>query len=129
MTNRLHLGAAALRLLNFINQVRLYHWTTQNYARHKASGDLVDTLQAKTDLLIETWSGRAGTRLQLPRSSPVALTLANVDDEEIVRVLQHFIEWVNTWLSAKLADATDLLTIRDDILIAVNQTLYLFTFR
>ena len=129
MANRVHIGAAALRLMNFIDQVRLYHWTTETYARHKASGDLVDTMQAKTDLLIETWSGRAGRRLHIPSSPKVALTLANVDDQEIVQIMQHFVQWLTTWLSEKIEGATDLMTIREEMLIAVNQTLYLFTFR
>lgn len=38
--------------------MQVFHWTTNSYALHQATGGFYETLQESTDHLVETWQGR-----------------------------------------------------------------------
>lgn len=44
--------------LGALDQIKMFHWTTMSYARHKALDDLHGSLSEKTDKFIESWMGR-----------------------------------------------------------------------
>lgn len=44
--------------LGALDQIKLFHWTTMSYPRHKALDDLHASLSDKTDKFIESWMGR-----------------------------------------------------------------------
>jgi hypothetical protein len=108
---------------NIRDQVKLYHWQTKSFAEHKATDDLVATLDTNIDKFVETYMGRYG-RPFVRRTLPVKnLTVTGI---------KNFITRSTDWLSKKLPRMvkntdSDLLNIRDEILSDLNQVKYLFT--
>jgi len=108
---------------NIRDQVKLYHWQTKSFAEHKATDDLVATLDTNIDKFVETYMGRYG-RPFVRRTLPVKnLTVTGI---------KNFITRSTDWLSKKLPRMvkntdSDLLNIRDEILADLNQVKYLFT--
>jgi len=56
-------------LLKLLNEVKLYHWTTLVYARHKSSDKLYKSLQPAVDAFVETYIAAASTGGLLPSNS------------------------------------------------------------
>ena len=61
------IGELARGLLGVTMQLKVYHWQTPSYARHKASDALVASLTDKTDKIIEVLQGAAGKRREPDR--------------------------------------------------------------
>lgn len=121
------IGEIALIFLSVRNQLKIYHWQTSSFARHKASDNLVDIMTKTMDKFIETMQGTYGKRLKIPTDNRCIMDDQN--DSSIVEVLDTFKRWLINILPTYLnSDDTDLLNMRDEILGSVNQTLYLFTF-
>lgn len=116
-------GDIVTTMMTIRDQVKLYHWQTHLFSRHKATDDLVSKLDENIDTFVETYMGKYGR----PRvSKPIKLT--NFTES----AAKSFVERQRTFLSQVLprklrGDDTDLLNIRDTILGDLNQVLYLFT--
>lgn len=113
--------------LNALNQIKTYHWQTENYARHIASGNLYDQLNTLIDQFIEVYQGKYG-RIRLTASKE---GYTNLSDRQIVQFLNDLREFLIITLPSYLDPRidTDLFNIRDEMLANVDQTLYLFTFK
>ena len=86
-------------MLNFRNQIKLYHWKTYSYARHKTTDKFLN-LYFKFNF--------------------------NVTDKSAVEYVKDFRSWVKDNLTELIEeDETDLLNIRDEILGDLNRMLYL----
>ena len=106
--------------------IKLYHWQTTSYARHKATDDLHGTIQELSDKYIETYMGRYSR----PRFSSRGFDIKVVPltDDSIGSLIKKFIKFLEDELPKTLKSSdTDLLNIRDDLLGHLNQVLYLFT--
>jgi hypothetical protein len=126
MSTSKKLGEIALIFLSFINQLKIYHFQTRSYARHKASDGLVNIISDQMDRFMETMQGSRDMRIKMTSSSYVKLV--NQNDTDIVNVLKVFKTWLVSGLVIYLdSNDKDLLNIRDEILGTVNKTLYLFT--
>lgn len=113
-------------MLTLRNQVKIYHWETKNFARHKATDELVDKLDASIDKFVEVYIGKYGRPNLNARTG--AIRIRNFHDREAPVLLRQAASWLSTKLPKLLnAKDTDLLNIRDEILADLNQTLYLFT--
>jgi len=113
-------------MLTLRNQVKIYHWETKNFARHKATDDLVDKLDDNIDKFVEVYIGKYGRPSLNSRTG--SIRIRNFNDQEAPVLLQQAINWMTTKLPSLLKPSdTDLLNIRDEILADLNQTLYLFT--
>jgi len=105
--------------------IKLYHWETVIYARHKSSDDLHGNISELIDKFVEVYMGRY--------SRPEYKTSFNINvkqltDDNIVEVLEEYIEVLKYDLPKFLKPSdTDLFNIRDEILSEFNKTLYLFT--
>ena len=114
-------------MLTLRNQVKIYHWETMQFSRHKSTDDLVDKLDDAIDKFMEVYFGKYG-RLNLNQRNGT-IRLRNYSDKEGPELLKQAIEWLTTRLPKLLSSKdTDLLNIRDEILAELNQTLYLFSF-
>ena len=114
-------------MLTLRNQVKIYHWETKNFARHKATDELVDKLDASIDKFVEVYVGKYGRPTLNSRTG--SIRIRNFNDQEAPVLLKQAINWMTTKLPSLLKPTdTDLLNIRDEILADLNQTLYLFTF-
>lgn len=119
------MGEIALHMIFFRDQLKIYHWQTKSYSRHIASDSLVDDISNKMDKFIEVMQGNRGKRLSLPNNK---YFLKNQTDSNITKVLKDFKDWLILELPCFLDKTdTDLINIRDDMLVDINKGLYLFT--
>ena len=107
--------------------IKLYHWQTKFYSRHKSTDNLVDIIASISDKFMETYQGRYG-KLSL-NSTEIKVTSLNDSNvvsylEEIASVLESFVE--KGFVGEK---DTDLLNIRDELLGEINKSMYLFSFQ
>jgi len=115
-------------MMTLRNQVKLYHWQTMSFPRHKATDELVTKLDTNIDQFVEVYVGKYGRPKLTGKNS--SIRLRNHSDKEAVALLREAIAWLTTDLNRYLKKGdTDLFNIRDTIVADLNQTLYLFTFR
>jgi DNA-binding ferritin-like protein len=115
-------------MLTLRNQVKIYHWETMQFSRHKSTDDLLDKLDDSIDKFVEVYIGKYGRPKLTTKTGTIRLR--NFSDEEGPQLLKQAIEWLSTRLPTLLSSKdTDLLNIRDEIVADLNQTLYLFTFQ
>ena len=118
------IGEIAVIFLVFRDQLKLYHWMTSSYARHKAADKLVESITSNMDKFIETIQGSRDVRLELSDQN-TGIRFENASDSSILKILIAFKNWLSI-LCLEPSDK-DLSNIRDDILCSVNQTIYLFS--
>lgn len=112
-------------LIQFQQQMRIFHWQTDSFAQHKAFGKIYGALDDLVDSFVETYMGKFG------RAKPTityhielkSLTGASVVDD----VLNRFVEYLVSMDGEVLS--TDLLNIRDSILGEVHTLKYLLTLK
>jgi len=108
------------------DQVKIYHWQTRSYPRHKATDDLIVKLDDNIDKFVEVFMGKYG-RPVFNRSSS-SIKIRNFHEQDAPALLKVYIKWLTSKLPKMLSpEDTDLLNIRDEIVADLNQTLYLFT--
>ena len=109
------------------DQMKLYHWQTDSFSRHKATDGTIEKLDALIDRYVEVYIGKYGRPKMTSQNSIVKVQ--HMSDSTAVRFVRNCIEYVSKDLivnNRKLSD-TDLTTIRDEMLAELNQLLYLFT--
>lgn len=117
------MSEAVLVFMAVLNQIKIYHWQTELYARHIASDNFYTKLSANVDRFIEIVQGKYG---RVVMSSDNKISLDNQTDNSIITLLSEFKKWI---IGQKfMTKDSDLATIRDDILADINQTMYLFSF-
>lgn len=112
-------------LVQFQQQLRIFHWQTDSYTQHKAFGKIYESLDDLVDSFIEKFMGTFG------RSKPTTtfvfelkpLSQSNVDIS-----IQHFIDYLKD-MDNEIPDNTDLLNIRDEILGEIHQLKYLLSLK
>lgn len=109
-------------------QVKLYHWQTMSYPRHKATDQFLGKIDSLIDRYVEVYIGKYGRPKMTATSN--TFKLLNMSDAYAERFVQSCIAYVIHDLvqnSGKKAADSDLTTIRDEMLAELNQLLYLFT--
>lgn len=101
--------------------MKVYHWNTSSYARHKASDEFGGKLGSLVDKFVEVFIGRYKVKPSLSKISIDSEFLTDDGSEKLLIKAREYLEFLNTIIK----DA-DLLTIRDELLSEVNQTLYLY---
>ena len=113
-------------MMTLRDQIKIYHWQTLSFPRHKATDELVDKLDDNIDKFVEVYMGKYGRPKLSGRTSTIKIR--NFHDKEASTLLKSAIIWLTNKLPRHLKNTdTDLLNIRDEILGDLNQTLYLFT--
>jgi hypothetical protein len=109
-------------------QIKLYHWQTKLYSRHKATDAVIDALDTSIDKYVEVYMGKYG-RMKMNSESGRVL-VKNLSESSIINFIKRCILYLNSELVRKLKDTdTDLVNIRDEMLAELNQLLYLFTLK
>lgn len=106
--------------------IKLYHWQTKVYARHKATDELLSDLSDLIDKFIEVYMGR----YKRPEfDGGFSIEIQELTDETAKKVIEEYIKAMKTRVPKylKKESDTDLLNIRDEMLGVLNKTLYLFT--
>lgn len=113
--------------LQILNMVKLYHWKTHSYAQHKATDELYGKLNENIDRFIEVLLGKDASRIKM-----VEKQLLLVDPDKLADFKEKIYEYRSFLIDLeKIFDEkkdSDILSIRDDILVDINQFLYLLTF-
>jgi hypothetical protein len=116
-------------LLRILVELKIYHWSTLSFARHKASDQCFTTLQTLTDQFMEAVLGlspQARKVFQADLAAQPVLTVA-VKAASTDKVMEARLLRLEQMLRASRFTATDLANIRDEMLTAVHTCLYLFT--
>lgn len=109
---------------NVLLNVKLYHWNTTNFARHKASDELYGSLNESIDKFVEVYMGRYSR----PEFKTFDVKVKQLNDKNVIEVLDDYIAFLKYEVPNHVKDTdTDLLNIRDEMLAEFNKTLYLFT--
>lgn len=116
-------GDIVTHLLTIRNQVKLYHWQTGSFARHKATDDLTAALDLNIDAFVESYMGRYGRP-----SVSGSIKLHNFSESAAKSFVAKETTYLQKDLPRKIGkDDTDLLNLRDTILGDLTKVLYLFT--
>jgi len=117
-----------LNLIKFQNQLRILHWQTDSYARHKAFGKTYEELDESIDQLVEVYSGKYHKLVLKPGTS---IELLNTEDLDVDSVLKEVCEYLSTTAVQELNPEkdTEILNIRDEILALVDRLRYLLTLK
>jgi hypothetical protein len=116
--------------LSVLDQIKIYHWQTLSYAKHVASDNLHKNLSKNIDKFVEVLLSKINSRFTLRPNEQISLV--NLDDNNIIEILTRFKEYLNRMNfsitpTLTLKESSDLMTIRDEMLVNIEQTLYLFT--
>ena len=105
--------------------VKLYHWKTRSYSQHKATDELYERLNKHIDEFVEVLLGKENNRVKLIEKS--LRILDNNTSSEFKNHMYEFREFlVNIENNFKKKDS-GLLSIRDELLVDINQFLYLMS--
>lgn len=116
-------GDIVCHLLTIRNQVKLYHWQTGSFARHKATDDLTAALDLNIDAFVESYMGRYGR----PKVTG-GIKLHNFSESAAKSFVAKETKYLSNELPRKIGKTdTDLLNLRDTILGDLTKVLYLFT--
>jgi len=107
------------------NQIKLHHWQTHLFSRHKATDSFLKSLEKNIDTFVELYIGRHGRPIL--RGSNAVITLHNLTEAGATRMLRAAVKYLEGPLDKSIQGQADLLNKRDEILGDVDQLLYLFT--
>ena len=111
--------------LGLLAQIKMHHWCTLSYAKHKALDELHSSLSDKVDLFIESWMGRFKKQpvLKLSVELPVLEGDAAAKMDKYIEAERDRIAAMSAKMFAKVPEIQNTL---DEIVTALDQTLYLF---
>ena len=115
-------------LLEMLMTVKMYHWHTHSYAQHKATDELYDNLNKNIDTFVEVLLGKSESRIEdADKHLPLNNFHSDMDFKKKMYEYRKLLQGMSHVFSPETD--SDLLTVRDELLINVNQFLYLMTFR
>uniref|UniRef100_A0A6C0F636 Uncharacterized protein n=1 Tax=viral metagenome TaxID=1070528 RepID=A0A6C0F636_9ZZZZ len=123
--------AIVLNFIEMLNTVKLFHWKTNSYAKHKATDDLYSELNGNIDSFVEVLLGKQGDRIDLVSTKTIPLFAYNSADD-FKRKIEEYKKYLIGMTASgtlNLSNNSDLLNIRDEILGNLNQFTYLWTFK
>jgi DNA-binding ferritin-like protein len=113
--------------IELLNMIKLYHWKTRSYAQHEATDKLYESLNSHIDKFIEVLIGKYSKRIRLVSKKTKLIDVK--DGTEFKSRLHDYIDFLNNLDKVFPAKKNrDILSIRDEIIIDINQFLYLMTF-
>ena len=118
------------KFLEMINTIKIYHWKTTSYSTHKATDELFESLNTKTDDFVEAMLGKSqinrNSVLMFP-SVKIEMFSSNAECRKLVEGYKKFLIDLPKNKNFNTMSNVDLLAIRDEIVAVLNQFLYLLT--
>ena len=111
----------------FQQELKLYHWQTKSYSRHKATDKLYEKLLESVDEFIEVYMGKYNKRVCLSQEPIIIRTFTQKSATNLLAEFSDFLTSIDYLLPQHKTGVTDLLNIRDELLGYVDQTIYLFS--
>lgn len=106
-------------------QIKIMHWQTKGYARHKALDDTFGDLLPLVDTFVEEAMGKYG-RFKLEDDTKT-IELFNLSELNVLDMVNKIIDSLNQYNQQFDETDTNLLNIRDEILGLFNKLKYLLT--
>jgi hypothetical protein len=111
-------------LLGMQQQLRVFHWQTKSYSRHKAFGEAYEDLSDLIDSFVEVHMGKYGRFVLTDKTIEVS-NLVEVSVKDFIVDSCNYLIGLTGQLSPE--KDTDLLNIRDEMLQVFNKLKYLLT--
>lgn len=112
-------------LFTFQLELKMYHWKTCIYARHKASDKLIKSLLNFVDLFVESFMGKF-ERVKTPKE--IHLRTDITDKNVISKLMNPFICFLKKW-KKDLENNDELINLIEEIQTQAEKTKYLMTLR
>lgn len=113
------------KLFQFQSELKLYHWQTFSYSRHKASDKLVSITIDFIDTFIESYMGKYH-RVKSPKTITIR---TRINDSNVVKqVIEPFLKFLKEFNIFFKYDS-ELLNLKDEFVAKIQQTKYLFTLK
>lgn len=112
----------ATNLLRIQNQLKVYHWQTNSYAKHVAFGGAYDDLSGLIDGFVEILMGIEGIVAIAP------IKLANKNQKDETEFILESIELIKT-VKDEVDEYPDLLNIADEMIAVLGKLKYLLTLK
>ena len=110
-------------------QIKLYHWQTHSFSRHKATDEVIESLDKNIDEFVEIYMGKYGRPKMTDKTGTIKVV--NLSEKTAVnfirRCIQHLLSDVVKGLTPE--KDSDIINIRDEMLGDLNKLLYLFTLK
>lgn len=124
------MSAAAIHFFfQMREQIKLYHWQTHSFSRHKATDEVIESLDKNIDEFVEVYMGKYGRPKMSEKTGTIKVV--NLSEKSAVgfirRCIQHLLSDVVKGLTPE--KDSDLINIRDEMLGDLNKLLYLFTLK
>lgn len=113
-------------LIEFQQQLRIFHWQTSSYAAHKAFGKAYEQMDGLIDDFVETYMGFYG------RSKPNTvfnISLQPLVSSEVVETVLNSFEEYLVSMNEEIPNNSDILNIRDEMLGTLNKLRYLLSLK
>jgi DNA-binding ferritin-like protein len=117
----------AKTFFEMLNMIRLYHWNTRSFAKHKATEKLYEELDSNVDKFMEVMLGKSQSKLNILDERA---RLIDVKDDDMFKnkIHEYRAFLVDMDIHFGKRGDSDLISIRDDMLGDLNQFLYLLAF-
>lgn len=109
-------------LLQFLNNVKMFHWNTYFYSEHKATDMLYEKLNDLVDELVETLMGKSGHRILNVNRMEIRFDKSKTQfKHNLVECREKLLQW------EPFMKKNNLVNLRDEIVDVINKTLYLLS--
>lgn len=123
-----HLLRVVQTFLQFQTDIKIYHWQTFSYSRHKSSDKLFQNLLDLIDEFVETYMGQLDTHVRITQNLSV-IKMRNISDQQAQVIVKKFRIFLSKLEKTTPSLTTDLLNLRDELLGLTDRTLFLFTLK
>jgi hypothetical protein len=116
-----------LKLIQIQTQFKFLHWQTFGDAKHKAYGEIYDSLGDNIDKFVEIMMGKHGRVEFEPEFSIMFQDISSLSVQNFMDGITEFLVEMTDHLDGRYD--TDLLNIRDEMLGDINQLKYRLTLK
>jgi len=114
--------------LNYLATIKMFHWTTESFAAHKATDALYTKLQTFMDLFVETSLGHYNNKKSLKLSTIEVKKINN--NSQLHKYTQIYKKHLkNIRKSLPDSSQSEMINVIDDILTELDVLLYLLTLK
>lgn len=110
-------------LIQFQQQLRIFHWQTTSFAQHKAFGKIYGNLDGLIDKFVESFMGIFG---RAKANITFQINLMSFNDENVEQSIVNFEQYLQS-MDQEPTLTTDLLNIRDELLGETHTLRYLLS--
>ena len=116
-----------LKLVQIQNQFRFLHWQTTGDAKHRAYGEIYSDLDGMIDDFAEACMGKHGRPEFESEFAIMFQDISSMSLQKFIDGITDFLISFNEVYDSKLD--SDLLNLRDEILLKINKLKYLLTLK